>query len=72
MKNRLIRAVVMSGVVSVAAVIGMVLVPRLANPEEFANAPMLPIHLLICFIAVFLVCIPISLVFYWLRDSLRR
>ena len=72
MKERLKRAVMMSGFVSVIATAGMVLIPRLTSPEEFINAPSIPVHLLISFVAVFVVSVPISVVFYWLRDSLRR
>lgn len=72
MKKRLMCALIMSAVVSTIATVSMVLIPRLDNPGEFVNAPALPVHLLVSFAAVFAVCVPISLVFYWLRDAVRR
>ena len=72
MKKHFARAAIMSALVSAAATVGMVLIPRLNNPGEFVDAPSLPVHLLISFVAVLVVCIPVSMVFYWLRDSLKR
>ena len=65
------RALPISFVAAVVVTVFMVLIPRLNNPEEFVNAPSLIQHLLISFVAVFGISVPVSALFYWLRDSIR-